>query len=63
LGTFFSLVFSPHQGAASIGLLLTLAISIMLVLSLSLLPTLLTFFDQRGYFGQTVSKPTEIMNT
>ena len=63
LGTFFSLVFSPHQGAASIGLLLTLTISIMLVLSLSLLPTLLTFFDQRGYFGQTVSKPTEIMNT
>ena len=40
-GTFFSLSFSPHGGAASIGLLLTLAISMLLIISLSVLPFLL----------------------
>jgi len=40
-GTFFSLSFSPHGGAASIGLLLTLAISTLLIISLSVLPFLL----------------------
>ena len=41
LGTFLSLVLSPHQGAASIGLILTIAIIWLLILSLFLLPTLL----------------------
>lgn len=49
LGTFFSLIFSPHHGAASIGMLLTVAITIMLILSLFLLPSLLQFFEQRGF--------------
>jgi hopanoid biosynthesis associated RND transporter like protein HpnN len=48
LGTFFSLILSPHQGAASIGLLLTVAIAWLLLLSLFLLPSLLSFFSQRG---------------
>ena len=48
LGTFLSLILSPHQGAASIGLLLTIAIAWLLLLSLFLLPSLLSFFSQRG---------------
>jgi hypothetical protein len=48
LGTFFSLILSPHQGAASIGLLLTISIFWLLVLSLFLLPNLLAFFSRRG---------------
>ena len=48
LGTFFSLILSPHQGAASIGLLLTVAIAWLLLLSLFLLPSLLSFFSHRG---------------
>jgi len=39
-GTFFSLSFSPHGGAASIGLLLTIAISSLLAISLTVLPLL-----------------------
>lgn len=44
IGTFCSLSLSPHQGAASIGLLLTVAISLLLVISLVLLPVLLNWF-------------------
>jgi len=39
-GTFFSLSFSPHGGAASIGLLLTIAIGSLLAISLTVLPLL-----------------------
>ena len=39
-GTFFSLSFSPHGGAASIGLLLTIAIGLLLAISLTVLPLL-----------------------
>ncbi len=39
-GTFFSLSFSPHGGAASIGLLLTVAIGSLLATSLTVLPLL-----------------------
>ena len=39
-GTFFSLSFSPHGGAASIGLLLTVAIGSLLAISLTVLPLL-----------------------
>ena len=41
LGTFASLSLSPHGGAASIGLLLTIAIGTMLVVTFGLLPALL----------------------
>ena len=41
LGTFASLSLSPHGGAASIGLLLTIAIGTMLLVTFSLLPALL----------------------
>ena len=44
VGTFCSLSLSPHQGAASIGLLLTIAISFLLIISLVLLPILLRWF-------------------
>ena len=41
IGTFFSLSFSPHKGAASVGLLLSIAISTMLVATLVVVPALL----------------------
>ena len=41
IGTFFSLSFSLHKGAASVGLLLTIAISLMLLVTFLILPTLL----------------------
>ena len=41
IGTFFSLSFSPHKGAASVGMLLTISISIMLLATFSVLPALL----------------------
>ena len=44
VGTFCSLSLSPHQGAASIGLLLTIAISLLLITSLVLMPILLRWF-------------------
>jgi hopanoid biosynthesis associated RND transporter like protein HpnN len=44
VGTFCSLSLSPHQGAASIGLLLTVAIGLLLVISLVLMPILLRWF-------------------
>lgn len=49
IGTFFSLSFSPHKGAASIGLLLTGAISLMLVITLVVLPALLQLLPPRLY--------------
>jgi predicted RND superfamily exporter protein len=44
IGTFCSLSLSPHQGAASIGLLLTIAIGLLLIISLVLMPILLRWF-------------------
>ncbi len=41
IGTFFSLSFSPHGGAASVGLLLCIAISLMLLATLVVLPAVL----------------------
>ena len=46
VGTFFSLTFSPHLGAASIGLLLTVAISILVVVTFVLLPALMKVTGQ-----------------
>ncbi|MEM1229104.1 MAG: MMPL family transporter [Pseudomonadota bacterium] len=42
IGAFASLMLSPHQGTASIGLLLTVAVSAILLLTLFLLPVLLS---------------------
>ena len=47
IGTFFSLSFSPHKGAASVGQLLTIAISLMLMATFLLLPALLRLFRSR----------------
>ena len=44
VGTFCSLSLSPHLGAASIGILLSIAISILLITSLVLMPILLRWF-------------------
>lgn len=41
IGTFFSLSFSPHKGAASIGVLLFIAITLMLLATFVVLPALL----------------------
>ena len=46
IGTFFSLSFSPHKGAASVGLLLSIAISLMLVATFIVLPALLRLFSR-----------------
>ncbi len=45
IGTFFSLSFSPHKGAASIGLILSVAIAILMVVTFVVLPALLTLFE------------------
>ncbi|MFK7914277.1 MAG: MMPL family transporter [Pseudomonadales bacterium] len=44
IGAFASLMLSPHQGTASIGFLLTLAVSLVLLLTVFVLPVLLSFF-------------------
>ena len=43
IGTFASLCLSPHQGTASIGWLLTVAVALLLVFTVLLLPVLLSF--------------------
>ena len=44
VGTFAALSLSPHQGTASIGLLLAVAVSLLLLFTVFLLPVLLSFF-------------------
>ncbi|MCZ6656944.1 MAG: MMPL family transporter [Gammaproteobacteria bacterium] len=44
VGTFTALSLSPHAGTASIGLLLTVAVSLLLLFTVFLLPVLLSFF-------------------
>lgn len=46
LGTFGALSFSSHQGIFSIGILLTCALSYQLILTLIVLPALLSFFSR-----------------
>jgi len=43
IGTFAALSFSPHQGTASVGILLTMAVALLLVFTIFLLPVLLSF--------------------
>jgi hopanoid biosynthesis associated RND transporter like protein HpnN len=45
IGTFFSISFSPHKGAASIGMILTVAIGLMLLVTFVVLPALLAQFE------------------
>ncbi len=45
IGTFFSLSFSPHKGAASIGLILSAAIAILMLVTFIVLPALLAVFE------------------
>lgn len=47
IGTFVALSFSPHRGAASVGLLLAVAIGLMLLLTFLLLPALLRLLSPR----------------
>ncbi|MDA1075017.1 MAG: MMPL family transporter, partial [Proteobacteria bacterium] len=47
IGTFAALSLSPHQGTASIGVLLTIAVSFLLIFTVFLLPVLLSFFELR----------------
>jgi predicted RND superfamily exporter protein len=47
IGTFAALSLSPHLGTASIGVLLTIAVSFLLVFTVFLLPVLLSFFELR----------------
>lgn len=44
IGAFASLMLSPHQGTASIGFLLTIAVSLVLLLTVFVLPVILSFF-------------------
>ena len=47
IGTFVSLSFSPHKGAASIGMLLAIAISLLLLATFIVLPALLSVFEPK----------------
>lgn len=47
IGTFFSLSFSPHKGASSVGVLLTVAISVMLIVTFLVVPALLSVLPER----------------
>ena len=51
IGTFISLSFSPHKGAASIGMLLSVAITLLLLTTFIVLPALLSVFDRRNGGG------------
>jgi predicted RND superfamily exporter protein len=56
IGTFISLSFSPHKGAASVGLLLTIAISIMLLATFIVVPAMLSLWGRGG--GRDQENPT-----
>lgn len=46
--SFGNLAISPHQGTASMGVLLTIGLSLSLLTTLFVLPSLLTHFDEKG---------------
>ncbi len=48
IGTFAALMLSPHQGTASIGLLLTVAVGLLLLLTIFVLPVLLSLLVEPG---------------
>ncbi len=47
IGTFFSLSFSPHKGAASVGVLLTVAITVMLIVTFLVVPAMLSLLPEK----------------
>lgn len=47
IGTFVAISFSQHQGAASIGILLSIALSLLIVITFIVLPALLMLFDPK----------------
>lgn len=47
IGAFVSIAFSPHYGAASIGLLLAIALSLLLLITFLVLPALLLVFEPK----------------
>lgn len=47
IGAFAAIAFSRHQGAASIGVLLSISLSLLLVVTFIVLPALLMMFDPR----------------
>ncbi len=61
IGTFVSLSFSPHKGAASIGMLLAIAISLLLLATFILLPALLSIFEPKG-MGHKLTDETDDNN-
>ena len=48
VGTFVALSLSPHQGTASIGLLLAVAVSLLLAFTVFLLPVLLSWVSEKA---------------
>ena len=48
VGTFVALSFSPHQGTASIGLLLAVAVALLLLFTVFLLPVLLSWVSEKA---------------
>ncbi len=50
VGTFVALALSPHQGTASIGLLLAVAVSLLLLFTVFLLPVLLSWVSGRNTY-------------
>ena len=51
IGTFAALALSPHQGTASIGYLLTIAMGFLLIFTLILLPVLLSWLPKKAAGG------------
>lgn len=47
IGTFVAIAFSQHKGAASIGILLSIALSLLLIITFVVLPALLMLFDPK----------------
>lgn len=47
IGTFVAIGFSQHQGAASIGILLSIALSLLIIITFVVLPALLLLFDPK----------------
>jgi hopanoid biosynthesis associated RND transporter like protein HpnN len=53
IGTFISLSFNPHKGAASIGLILSVAISLLMLVTFVVLPALLAQFEKKSLYRTT----------
>lgn len=54
IGAFAALAISPHQGTATIGLLLGVSVALILLFTVFILPVLLSFLPQRQTTAQTL---------